>query len=267
MITNKDQLAQTRLFAINLATENPARVTQVPQLHQAIDFGRAEAVQAEQELWDSAKAVSEDKQQNKSASQTVDAAINAAVEEYAVLQQQIRVNLIPVRLKDVEAMGPSELSKRNEFFEVNFSAAPSKLIATGRTKTVSYLTNAVQACAQSDYVSKQALAPLAAKVTNATQALAALKDEELDDVPLLNKLYQARANASRTYQAFRLLVQSALQFSQSPHSIDQFILYEVKRQAPEHSEEIEALLADDASAAALADAAPTKAVLTTSAPQ
>lgn len=263
MLTNKDQSNQTRLFAINLATENPARVTSIPLLHQAIEFGRAESIQAEQELLDSAKAVSQDKQENKSAAQIADAAIAEAVEEYAVLQQEVKVHTIPVRLKDIETMGPAEFNKRKEFVEVNFSAAPSKLIEIGRTKTINYLTNTVQSCAQSDYVSNQAAAPLAAKVVTATQAVATLKDEELDDVPLLNTLYEARAKAARTYQAFRLLIQSALQFSQSPHTIDQFILNEVKKQAPEKSDEVETLLAEDA----VADAALAPAVAAAVIPQ
>ncbi|NUN12966.1 MAG: hypothetical protein HUU55_04955 [Myxococcales bacterium] len=258
MLTNQDQSAQTRLFAINLATQDPSRVTGIISLHPAIEFGRAESIQAEKELLESGKAVSQEEQEGKAATQIVDLAITAAIEEYNVLQGVVKVSVVPVRRDDIVAMGPMEFNRRKEFVEVNFSAAPSKLEENGRARTVNYLTNTVQSCLESEYVSADAYGPLAAKVEIATQALNALKDEELDDAPLRNKLYASRAKAARTYQAFRLLIQSALQFSQSPHTIDQFILAEVKKSAPAKSQEVETILTQDAAAdAALTPTLPT----------
>lgn len=255
MSTIQDKSIRTRLFGINLATSDSSRITDIVPLQTVIEFGRLESIQSEQELFVASEAVVVDKEENKAAMELADVAIAEAVEEYVVLNHFVQGEVVPIRQKDIVALGPQEVRRRKNFAAINFAIYPSRLQQLGRTKTVSYLRDVVNACADGEYVSQDAVAPLKAKVAAAEVAVNALKDEELDDAPLFNALYQAREKAIRTYQAFRSIVSGALQFSQSPHTLDQFILKEVKNKAPEKSEEIEWVLAEDAAAATEAGAA------------
>lgn len=228
----QDKFIRTRLFAINLATSNVSRVTDIVPFQNAIEFGRLESIQCEQGLFAASDAVAKDKEENKDKIEFADGAITEAIEEYVALSHHAQAEIVPIRQKDIIALGPQEVRRRKNFVAANFSMSPSRLSELGRTKSLSYLTDTVNACTESDYVSEKTVAPLKTKVAAAEVAINALKDEELDDAPLFTALYQAREKATRTYQAFRSVVQGVLQFSNSPHTIDQFILNEVKKIAP-----------------------------------
>lgn len=212
------------------ATADPGAVTPDAVFKASIARAGELCKAAKDALEAAAKAVADDKTENKLVAIAFADALMRAADEAGYLRRQLRTRLTVLRKADREALGEAELTRRERYlsraFPVPTADIPRMQDDTARQAVANIFAKLSEEPA---YATEQELAPLEAKLAHVEATHQAVVAESLDDVPLFAALRAARVRATRAERGLRNKIGSVLDLEQSSLTVDTFLLKTPRR--------------------------------------
>lgn len=244
LLVLSDQLTVTQLFALILSTANLDVITKNPEFQAVLAMLRQRAQNAKTKLEAASVASTTDRLENAAAIEEATQALANVLAELAALATDLRYEWLPHRAEDQAALGDKEFGRRTRLLDAIFPISPREISRMGRKTALAHIET-VEATMASNGVPAERFQKLTQLRLVAEGRLHDLQQEELDDAEYQTALVQARDEARREYRALRDTLATALAWSQSAHSLTEFVLAQVKAAAPNQAAEVQQAMALD----------------------